>query len=290
MRSRTPCPLNRRLPPAPTGPENSPTPSILPAPQATEGRDAPGQEADALPQPEASDRGRSLLRVGVAIEAGSRHFAYVDRLTATLRPYDLFAAPLASLRVEVLPFVRSASALIEGLGLEGEYSRAFAISSADAGGTSVSTTWQNFHADVRELVAIGPVVLAGAHAGFGSIDFSFDEPLGSGAELPSVGYRFVRAGLDGRVTLRDFSIYAGASYLAVLSTGAIGSLFPHGSTGGLDATAGLLWPVARHVELSFELAYTRFFYSLHPVPGDANVAGGALDEMAGASLGLAYRL
>jgi hypothetical protein len=190
----------------------------------------------------------------------------------------------------VLPFVRSASAISQGLGLEGEYSRAFAISSADAAGTSVSTSWQALHADVREIVAINPVVLAGAHAGFGAIDFSFDQPPGSAAELPSVAYRFVRAGLDGQAKLRDFSVYAGASYLAVLSTGAIGSLFPHGSTGGLDATAGLVWPVARHLDLSFELAYTRFFYSLHPVPGDANVAGGALDEMARASLGLAYRL
>ena len=33
-----------------------------------------------------------------------------------------------------------------------------------------------------------------------------------------------------------------------------------------------------------------FFYSMNPQPGDANVAGGALDEMARLSLGFAYLL
>jgi hypothetical protein len=40
--------------------------------------------------------------------------------------------------------------------------------------------------------------------------------------------------------------------------------------------------------VSLELAYTRFFYSLQPLPGDTNVAGGALDQLEKASLGVAY--
>jgi hypothetical protein len=279
-------------PAAPVATESSPPPpaSATTPPEPADAGRAPEREADGLPQPAASDRGPSLLRFGAAIEAGSRHFAYVDRLTPTLRPYDLFAAPLASVRIEALPLARSASPVLSGFGVAAEYSRAFGVSSADAAGTPVSTTWQAFHADVREMVAIGPAVLAGGHAGFGIVDFTFDGSLGAGAELPSAGYRFARAGLDGRVRLGDFSVYAGASYLVVLSTGAMGSLFPRESTGGVDAVAGLLWPIARHFDLSFALAYTRFFYSFNPQPGDSNVAGGALDEMARASLGLAYSL
>jgi hypothetical protein len=228
--------------------------------------------------------------VGAAIEAGSRHFAYVDRLSPTLRPYDLFAAPLAALRVEVSPFGHSGNVGVDGLGLAAEYARAFVLTSADTAGTSVSTTWQTFHADIRERFAFGSAVVAGAHGGFGTIDFSFDNALGSGAELPSVGYRFLRAGFDGQVTLRDFAVYADASYLDVLSTGAMATLFPRATVGGIAASVGLLWPVSRHFDLSFELAYTRFFYSLLPQPGDANVAGGALDEMASASVGFGYRM
>jgi hypothetical protein len=46
--------------------------------------------------------------------------------------------------------------------------------------------------------------------------------------------------------------------------------------------------MGRNVELSLEVAYTRFFYTLNPQPGDALVAGGALDQMAFGSLGAAY--
>ena len=281
-------------PTPPSGPSSTPeavaAPSATtpPSPPSADGR-ASQPDADAPASPDSSDSARSLLRMGVAIEAGSRHFAYVDRLTSTLRPYDLFAAPIVALRVEAVPFARSTSPLVEGLSLSGEYARAFGISSADSAGTAVETTWQAFHADLRESVAITPTVRAGPHAGFGAIDFSLGD-LGTGSELPSVGYRFVRAGAHGLLTLRDFSVYAEASYLAVLSTGALGSLFPRESAGGIAASAGLLWPLGRHLDLGFELAYTRFFYSLHPEPGDPNVAGGALDEMARVALGVTYRL
>jgi hypothetical protein len=262
------------------------------APPATSSESAstPEPASDAPSHETSGDDVRPLLRVSAAIEAGSRHFAYVDRLTTTLRPYDLFAAPLAAIAVEASPFAHSTSPMLQGLGLDAGYAHSFAVSSADASGASVSTNWQSLHADLREMVAIGEVVRAGAHAGFGMIDFTFDGALGAGAELPSVGYRFVRPGLDVRVALREFAVFAEASYLAVLSTGALGSMFPRGSTGGVDAGVGLAWPIARHLDLSFEIAYTRFFYSLNPEPGDSNVAGGALDEMVLASLALGYKL
>ena len=110
------------------------------------------------------------------------------------------------------------------------------------------------------------------------IDFTFDGALGGGAELPSVGYRFVRPGVDTAIA-RPSGDHT-ASSIRSLGT----------SCAGVDASVGLAWPIARHLDLSFELAYTRFFYSLDPQPGDANVAGGALDEMARASLALGYRL
>jgi hypothetical protein len=280
-------------PPATTASPDTapPPPEAAAAPIQSVPRDqAPEPAGDTQQQPASGEGEKSLLRVSVASAAGSRHFAYVDRLTSSLRPYDLFAAPLASVRIEALPFVRSSNPVLRGLGLDGEYARAFGVSSADASGTPVSTTWQAFHADIRDVVALGAGVHSGAHVGFGANDFSFEGALGPGAVLPSVGYRFVRAGLDGQLDLHGLSVYAEASYLAVLSTGAFGSLFPRGSVGGIDARAGIVFLAGRHLDVSFELAYERFFYSLHPVPGDTNVAGGALDEMALASLGVGYRL
>ena len=40
--------------------------------------------------------------------------------------------------------------------------------------------------------------------------------------------------------------------------------------------------------MSLSGAYTRLFYSFNPVPGDASVAGGALDEQTRVLAGFAY--
>jgi hypothetical protein len=108
--------------------------------------------------------------------------------------------------------------------------------------------------------------------------------------LPSVSYRFVRFGPELRVFWGDASFYAGGAYLPVLSTGAVAGRFPRATEGGLEVHAGAAYLVARHVEVSLGAGYTRFYYALRPEPGDPNVAGGALDQMPRASLGLAYLL
>ena len=267
---------------------SSPAPVPLPAGGSVEAaRGVDMADADAAP-PVASGGGASLLRLGAALQGGSRHFAYVDRLTPTLRPYDLFMAPLVGIRVDFDPFARSRAALLNGLGVTGEYARAFGLSSADAGGARSSTSWQNLRVDVRDRVRLGEAVFAGLHAGFGAIDFSFDDALGPQAELPGVAYRVVRAGADGQGALGDLRLYGAASYLVPLSTGAVGDLFPRTKVGGVEARVGLARSITRAFDLSLELVYTRFFYTLRPEPGDSFVAGGALDEMACASLGLTY--
>jgi hypothetical protein len=84
------------------------------------------------------------------------------------------------------------------------------------------------------------------------------------------------------------SVYAAASYLGVLSTGPLGTYFTRARVGGVEGRAGAAYTLARGVELSLEASYTRFFYSLNPQPGDAYVAGGALDQLLRGSLGVAY--
>jgi hypothetical protein len=69
-----------------------------------------------------------------------------------------------------------------------------------------------------------------------------------------------------------------------------GSGFPHESVGGVEGRLGLAYPITRSFEVSIAGAYTRIFYAYNPTPGDANVAGGALDEMGNLSLALATML
>jgi hypothetical protein len=226
--------------------------------------------------------------LGAALQGGSRHFAYVDRLTPTLRPYDLFVAPLVAVSGEVYPFTTAPIPVINGLGATASYARAFGLASEENGGTRVSTSWQTFAVALRERVALGSAFILGIDAGYGDTRFAFDNPIQPAAQLPSVHYKALRGGLDGRYTHGDLSVRAGAGYLGVLSTGDFAALFPRASLGGIDASLGVADQIAPALELSLDLAYTRFFYDLSPVPGDKYVAGGALDEMATVSLGIAY--
>lgn len=294
------------LPPAPAAPgppAPGPSPDALAAaPQATPvaAQDAGGGAAlpAAVDRPQASveestparrRRANALLILQANVEAGSRHASYVDRITPGLRPYDLFAAPLASLVAEVYPLAGTRlPGVARGLGLTGDYARAFALASADAGGTQVGTRWQAYDVGLRDRVDLGGALLVGVDLGFGAIDFDFDRPAFA-ALLPGADYRFLRAGVDLR-THGDLAVWGGGGYLDVLSTGGMGGLFPRETVGGVEARLGAAYAVTAAFEVSVGVHYTRFFYSMHPQPGDPNVAGGALDEMARVSLGLAYLL
>src|SRR6185312_4004005 len=149
----------------PTAPAPAPAPAPVaesaPAPAAP----APEPEADVAPR-ESTEDAAPILRLGAAVVGGSRHFSYVDRISPTLRPYDLFVAPLVAVRADLEPFARGGQAGLEGLGLTGEYARAFGLSSSDAAGTPVDTTWQSYRVDLRDRFRLGSAVRAGAHAGF----------------------------------------------------------------------------------------------------------------------------
>jgi hypothetical protein len=254
---------------------------------------APVDQADTTPRSGEADhptRRNALLVVQGSVEGASRHVSYVDRITANLRSYDLFAAPMVSISAEGYPLVRRQLPwMIAGLGVTGDYARAFALASADVNGTRVATRWQAFDLGLRERIGIDSAMDLGVNVGYGAIYFQFDQPSFS-ATLPDVSYRFLRAAVDFRVTRGDLAVFAIGGYLGVLSAGKIESLFPRESVGGIEARVGAAYAVAKGFELSLGLGYTRFFYSMHPQPGDANVAGGALDEMARLSLNLAYLL
>ena len=246
---------------------------------------APPSEPAAAP----ADRGHAIAIVRASIAAASRDFAYVDRVTPSLRPYSLFAAPLASIDVEIYPLARARTPVLEGLGVTAGYARAFALSSADASCAAVTTSWGALDLGARERIRLGRAAIAALYGGYSAIDYRFDGALGPNAALPSVAYRFARAGADLRVLLGATSIYAAGSYLAVTSTG-LESLFPRTTVGGVEARLGGARALAAGLELSIEIGYTRFYYAFHPEPGDAHVAGGALDQMARVGFAIACLL
>jgi hypothetical protein len=272
----------------------SPTPSDSSdgAPDGTQAHASPSDADHGVTEPESKsgegDRGAETFSIRAAIETGSRDFTYVDRLTPTLRSYSLFAAPLGVVDAELYPLARLGTPVLKDFGVTFDYAIAFGLSSADSGGTSVSTAWSMFDVGAHERIHVGRSGLLGVHAGYGQMTYSFNGGLEATAELPGVQYRYVRGGADARVALGPFSVYGSGSYLDVLSTGPMGTYFARASVGGLEGRVGIARTLGSGFEVSLELAYTRFFYSLNPQPGDAYVAGGALDQMAFGSLGVAY--
>ena len=269
--------------PSESAPEASATPTSATAPDADRGT----LSSDSTTEPRDATA-TAIASVRAAIETGAREFSYVDRLTSTLRPYTLLAAPLAAVDAEIYPLARTGTPILKDFGATFDYAMAFGLSSADSTGTAVSTTWNSFDVGARERIPIGRAVVLGMHGGYGEITYSFGGTLDTTAELPSVQYRFVRGGVDARVVTSAVSLYAYGSYLGVLSTGLVGSYFSRATVGGVEGRIGASRAIGHGFEVSLELAYTRFFYTLNPQPGDAYVAGGALDQMACGSLGVAY--
>lgn len=230
-------------------------------------------------------RGHELLSLQVGPELGARHFQYTDGLTSNLRSYDLGAAPLVAASAGVYPFADLASAI--DVGLIGGYARAVALSSAPAGGDAVTTDWWRFHAGVRGRARIGASFVLGISAVYGGETFGFSESA-LDAQVPAVAYRFIRPRVDARAAFGRFAVAGSVGYDIMLSAGRVADRFPHASVGGVESSLGPTFSLTRAWEVSLTASYRRFFYAMHPVPGDAFVAGGALDEMLGLQGGLAY--
>jgi hypothetical protein len=54
--------------------------------------------------------------------------------------------------------------------------------------------------------------------------------------------------------------------------------FPHATAGGVDAQIGPAVALSDFFELRLNGEYRRYFFSMNPRPGEAHIAGGALDE------------
>jgi hypothetical protein len=279
------------LGPRPSTPTAGPAPSPEPvAVSPTVGVLGSPAEPDRVTKAAPSGGTPNLLSVEAAMGAGTRHFSYVDRITPSLRPYALDAAPLATVSGAVYPLASSPVAVVRDLGVTGDYSRAFALASEDSTGAHVATTWQSFDVGVTERIPLTRALLANLSAGYGGNDFQFTQNLAGGAAaLPSVAYRFFRFGGDLRARfLSAFSAYGGGSYLYVLSSGYTADLFPRESVGGVEGHLGATYSLGKSWEVSLSASYTRMFYSFNPLVGDTSVAGGALDEQTRLLAGFSY--
>ncbi len=254
-------------------------PPALPLPPKDEG-----------PAREKNQVSTALLVASVAFEIGGRRFAYSDPYSANTRDYDVFGAPMPAVALEVYPAAGTKIPVLHDLGLTGSFARAFGISSATKSGTTLGTTWMRLGGGLRARFrpgsAAGPVI--GLNGGIHFTSFDFDAPAALAASAPSVMYTSLRGGIDARIPFRRMALLLDAGYDGALSAGAVHERFTGASVGGLDFGAGFALLLASGFEARLTAHYTRYFYTFDPVPGDAYVAGGALDEFLGLGIGVAY--
>lgn len=250
----------------------------------------PPPPVDAIPAREKNQMSTALFAASLAFEIGGRRFAYNDPITANTRDYDVFGAPMPAVGIEVYPAAGTTIPVVKDLGLTGNFARAFGISSATKSGTKLGTTWMRAGGGLRVRFRPGsnegPVI--GLNGGLNFTTFTFDAPAALTASVPDVTYASLRGGLDARIPFWRMALLLDAGYDGALSAGTVHDRFTGATVGGLDFGAGFAILIASGFEARLTAHYTRYFYAFDPVPGDAYVAGGALDELLGLGIGVAY--
>lgn len=244
------------------------------------------------PAPESAPSVGYSLRAGV--DVGARWFVYSDPLViaTNLRPFDVVGVPLLTFGGELRPLVWSQVPVLDQLGISFDYAFAPTLDSFTTDGREVSTSWDHGDVTLHAPIRLGNRLHApriGPTLGYGWIGFSFAAPDSLAAEIPTVTYRFVRLGLKGQMALnRRFSVTAVFDYLGPLSGGSVYERFRDATIDGIEAKLGVGVEITTDTRLSLMLNYTRFFSTFVPVPGDAYVAGGALDQFGSVKIGIEY--
>lgn len=239
----------------------------------------------------------AALDVALAARVFSRDLTYNDDLFAQLDTYSLGAAPAAALELKLYPLAFSSQeGVAPHLGVEGTYEQLFATDSERESGESIDTIANFWFLGVRGRLPIDEHALS-VGLGYGQQSFSFgesdDPPAGelSIPAVPDVDYKFIRAGLDFRVSYGKLSALFEGHYLHVLDSGEIEDLyFPRSSVAGIEAGIELGYAFMSPLEVRLGADMRRYFYDLKSKPGDSPVAGGAVDQYLATELAIAWRM
>jgi len=175
------------------------------------------------------------------------------------------------------------------IGIIGGYSVLPFVSST-VGTTTLNTNFSGYAVGLRARMHpsgdTGPQL--GVSVSYASTIFGFDNAGALAGTLPSETYNSIRPALDGRVSFGNFSVLANVGFRFPISASGLTERFRGPTVGGVDAELGGALVIAHGLELRLYASYERYFLAFKPTPGDAFVAGGALDELYGARVGIAY--
>ena len=214
----------------------------------------------------------------------------MDGLSGNLRSYDVAPAAMISVAAEAFPLAAADGALRD-IGVTASYAHSLSLASALTGSGTIGTVESAYSVGLRFRIHpwgdAGPII--GVSDEYAAQSFVFDSAgLSVDPEIPSVDYQANRTAVDGRIPFGRFSLLGSAGFRAVVSAGDVASRFRATSVEGVDGQLGAAATIASGLEARIVFDYERYFYAFQPIPGDAYVAGGALDQFFGATLALAY--
>lgn len=261
-----------------------PRPAASPRPRPAEA--PPGREAS----PE-GPRSPAPLSVWVGFSVVNRSFTYHDDIFGALVPYHLPAAPVAHLGAEWFPGGHVDLGPLAGLSVRAEGELAVGLESVGAGGATFGTDLWSLGIGLRYRLRVDDVELR-ADGGYRAQVFRIHPPgeTQRPPDLPDIEIHAIRVGGGLRWDWGSgVFMFGHAAYLAPLAVGEIASeaWFPRASAGGVEGDVGMGLRVD-DVELRGLFAIRRFFYDMRSEPGDARVAGGAVDQYMSGQLELVW--
>ncbi len=225
-----------------------------------------------------------------------RNLSWKDDLIGNLRDYTLAFGPGIQTKFQYFPGAHFTNGIGAQFGIDFEWQRLFDFDSTRDDGVSFPTEAQQFLAGLRWRYPAGrwePTIIA--DYGLHKFQFGVGGPPITTTGIPGVKYKFIRAGAGFRVDAgkdENFIIVFNGAYRYLLSAGGIESAqwFPQAKGNGMDALLMFGYGLPKGFEVRLGLEYRRYWFDLNPLPPDPPyVAGGALDQYWGLSIGAAWR-
>jgi hypothetical protein len=283
LTQRTPRRIEALLARAPvSGPDTSPPP--------VDG-EVRAEADDAAELTAASGTAGKVIEVSMDGRIFSRSFSYAQNLSG-LPEYKLSGSYSGALQMAFHP-----GALMDGaagraltpVGITAglEYGLGVSSRSADSDQRRSSDV-HGYGVGLQYRWMLGPHQVAG-QLGYAARAFTTGEP---GATAPDVRYSLLSAGTAARAELpRGFGLLARVAYLHALSAGPLTGTgrFSRATVRGMELEGALGYALVQGIELRAVGGLRRLGWDMNAIPGDAWVAGGAVDQSVWGGIGLAYR-
>ena len=209
-----------------------------------------------------------------------------------LLPYDLPAGPMVIVGVVAYPHGPSGDGATSNFGFEADLQQGIVSSHPQIGAneTRFDNTVHDFAGGVRYRFALSTADEIFISATYGEDAFTFSGPNRGDLAIPDTIYHYLRPGVGVRVVVggglsvraalgyRALNAVAGIKALTNAGGPQIEALFPRLVVSGADAGLVGDYAIDERFAIRLGVAWRRYRYSMNSRPGDASIAGGAIDQ------------